>query len=79
MFLSSSSPSNENMNLINLLPLTKRQCIQYLPQETLEAHQQHEELAKEMGVLAVVEEIYVSSVQTLEYSIFLKICYKSST
>ena len=53
MFLSLSSPSNENMNLINLLPLTKRQCIQYLPQETLEAHQQHEELAKEMGVLAV--------------------------
>ena len=39
--------------MINLPPLTKRQCIQYLPQETLEAHQQREELAKEMGVSAV--------------------------
>ena len=53
MFLSSSSLSDEDMNLINLLPLTKRQRIQYLPQETLKAHQQHEELAKEMGVSAV--------------------------
>jgi len=56
MFLPSSSPSNKNMNLIDLLPLTKRQNIQYLPQETPEAHQQCEELAKEIGVLAVGRE-----------------------
>jgi len=41
------------MNLIDLPPLTKRQCIRYLPQETLEACQQREELAKEMGVLVM--------------------------
>jgi len=40
-------------NLIDLLPLTKRQCVQYLPKETPEAHQQYEELAKEMGVAAI--------------------------
>ena len=34
-----NSPSNKEMNLIDLLPLTKRQRIQYLPQETLEACQ----------------------------------------
>jgi len=45
-----SSPSDEKMNLLNYLPLTKRQHVQYLPQETLEACQQHEELAREMGV-----------------------------
>ena len=38
-FLPSSPPSDEDMNLIDLLPLTKRQQIQYLPQETLEARQ----------------------------------------
>jgi len=41
------------MNLIDLLPLTRRQHVQYLPKETLEAHQQCEELAKEMGVSVV--------------------------
>ena len=52
-FLPSSPPSDEDMNLIDLPPLTKRQRIRYLPQETLEAHQRREELAKEMGVPAV--------------------------
>jgi len=52
-FLSSSPPSDEDMNLIDLPPLTKRQRIQYLPQETPEARQRREELAKEMGVPAV--------------------------
>jgi len=52
-FLPSSPPSDEDMNLINLPPLTKRQRIQYLPQETPEARQQREELAKEIEVSAV--------------------------
>jgi len=52
-FLPSSPPSDEDMNLIDLPPLTKRQRIRYLPQETLEAHQRREELAKEMGVPVV--------------------------
>jgi len=37
--LPSSPPSNKEMNLIDLLPLTKRQRVCYLPQETPEAHQ----------------------------------------
>ena len=52
-FLPSSPPSDEDMNLIDLPPLTKRQRIRYLPQETLEACQRREELAKEMGVSVV--------------------------
>ena len=52
-FLPSSPPSDEDMNLIDLPPLTKRQRIRYLPQETPEARQRREELAKEMGVSAV--------------------------
>jgi len=52
-FLPSSPPSNEDMNLIDLPPLTKRQRIRYLPQETPEARQRREELVKEMGVPAV--------------------------
>jgi len=35
----SSPPSDEEMNLIDLPPLTKRQCVRYLPQETPEARQ----------------------------------------
>ena len=55
-FLSpTTSPSDKEMNLINLLPLTKRQHVQYLPQETLEAHQWREELAREMGTSVVGE------------------------
>ena len=52
-FLPSSPPSDEDMNLIDLPPLTKRQRIRYLPQETPEARQRREELAKKMRVSAV--------------------------
>ena len=52
-FLPSSPPSDEDMNLIDIPPLTKRQRIRYLPQETPEARQRREELAKEMRVPAV--------------------------
>jgi len=38
------------MNLLDYPPLTKRQRVRYLPQETPEARQQREELAREMGV-----------------------------
>jgi len=51
--LLSSPPSDEEMNLIDLPPLTKRQRIQYLPQETPEARQRREELAREMGMPVV--------------------------
>jgi len=53
--LSTTPPSDEEMNLIDLLPLTKRQHVQYLPQETLEACQQREELAREIGILVIGE------------------------
>jgi len=49
----SSPPSNKEMNLIDLLPLTKRQRVQYLPQETPEARQRCKELAREMGTSVV--------------------------
>jgi len=49
----SSPPSNKEMNLIDLLPLTKRQHVQYLPQETPEACQRREELAREMETSVV--------------------------
>ena len=45
----SSPPSDEEMNLIDLPPLTKRQRVRYLSQETPEARQRREELAREMG------------------------------
>jgi len=48
-----TSSSNKEMNLIDLLSLTKRQRVQYLPQETPEACQQREELAREMETLGV--------------------------
>jgi len=48
-----SSPSDEDMNLLDYLPLTKRQRVQYLPQETPEARQRREELSKEMGTSVV--------------------------
>jgi len=51
--LPSSPPSDEEMNLIDLPPLTKRQRIRYLPQETPEARQRREELAREMGTSVV--------------------------
>jgi len=46
-------PSDEEMNLLDYLPLTKRQRVHYLPQETPEARQRREELAREMGVSLV--------------------------
>jgi len=49
----SSLSSDEEMNLIDLLPLTKRQCVRYLPQETPEARQRCKELAREMGTSVV--------------------------
>jgi len=49
----SSPPSDEEMNLLDYPPLTKRQRVHYLPQETPEACQRHEELAREIGVSLV--------------------------
>jgi len=46
----SSPPSDEEMNLLDYLPLTKRQRVRYLPQETPEACQRRQEVAREMGV-----------------------------
>ena len=51
--LPTTSPSDKEINLIDLLPLTKRQHVQYLPQETLEACQRRKELTREMGMLVV--------------------------
>ena len=52
-FQPSSSPADEDMNLLDYLPLTKRQRVRYLPQETPEARQRREELSKEMGTSVV--------------------------
>jgi len=49
----SSPPSDEEMNLIDLPPLTKRQRVRFLPQETLEARQRREELTREMGTSVI--------------------------
>jgi len=51
--LSSSPPSDEKMNLLDYLPLTKRQRVCYLPKETPEARQQRKELAREMGMSVI--------------------------
>jgi len=48
-----SSPSDEEMNLLNYPPLTKRQRVRYLPQETPEARQRRKELSREMGTSVV--------------------------
>jgi len=45
-----SPPSEEEMNLIGLPPLTKRQRVRYLPKETLEQRQEREEMARELGI-----------------------------
>jgi len=52
-FQPSSSSSDEDMNLLDYPPLTKRQRVRYLPQKTLEARQRREELSKEMGTSVV--------------------------
>jgi len=49
----SSPPSDEEMNLLDYPPLTKRQHVRYLLQETPEARQQRQEVAREMGVPTV--------------------------
>jgi len=49
----SSPPSDEEMNLLDYPPLTKRQRVRYLPKETPEAREQREELAREMGTAVV--------------------------
>jgi len=45
-----SPPSKEEMNLIDLPPLTKRQWVQYLPKKTPEQHQEQKEMARELGI-----------------------------
>jgi len=47
------SSSDKEMNLFDYPPLTKRQRVRYLPQETPEARQKHKELSKEMEMSAV--------------------------
>ena len=49
----SSPPSDKEMNLLDYPPLTKRQRVQYLPQETPEARQRCEEVVREMGLPVV--------------------------
>jgi len=51
--LPSSPPSDKEMNLLDYPPLTKRQRVRYLPKETPEACERHEELAREMGTSVV--------------------------
>jgi len=48
--LVASPPFEEEMNLINLPPLTKRQWVRYLPKETLEQRQECKEMARELGI-----------------------------
>jgi len=45
-----SPPSEEEMNLIDLPPLTKRQRVRYLPKETPEQRREREETARELGI-----------------------------
>jgi len=45
-----SPPSKEEMNLIDLPLLTKRQQVCYLSKETLEQCQEREAMAKELGI-----------------------------
>ena len=45
-----SPPSEEEMNLIDLPPLTKRQRVRYLPKETPEQRWEREETARELGI-----------------------------
>jgi len=49
----SSPPPDEEMNLLDYPPLTKRQRVRYLPKETPEAREWYEELAREMGTSIV--------------------------
>jgi len=47
------SPSDKEMNLLDYLPLTKRQRVRYLLKETPEACERREELAREIGTSVV--------------------------
>jgi len=49
----SSPHRKEEMNLLDYPPLTKRQRVWYLPQETPEARQRREEVAREMRASTV--------------------------
>jgi len=51
--LPSFPPSDEEINLLDYPPLTKRQCVHYLLKETPEARQQREELARKMDTSIV--------------------------
>jgi len=42
--------SEEEMNLIELPPLTKRQWVCYLPRKTPEQRQEQKEMARELGI-----------------------------
>jgi len=42
--------SEEEINLIDLLPLMKRQWVWYLPKETPEQRWEREEMARELGI-----------------------------
>ena len=42
--------SEEEMHLIDLPPLTKRQQVWYLSKETPEQHREHKEIARELGL-----------------------------
>jgi len=48
-----SPSSDEEMNLLDYLPLTKRQYVWYLLKETPETRQRRKELAREMGTSVV--------------------------
>ena len=45
-----SLPSEEEMNLLDLPPLTKRQWVRYLPKETPEQRREREEMTRELGI-----------------------------
>jgi len=49
----SSPPSDEEMNLLDYPPLTKRQRVRYLLKETPEARERRKGLAREMGTSVV--------------------------
>jgi len=51
-----SPPSEEEMSLIDLPALTKRQWVRYLPKETSEQRRAKEEMAKELGIEPMGEE-----------------------
>ena len=45
-----SPPSEEEMNLLDLPPLTKRQRVRYLPKETPEQRRERKEMTRELGI-----------------------------